>query len=138
MSDFEAALSAWYDKVEGQIDALARQSCQETASEVVKATPVDTGFLRANWQPSIGDMKVTEPKIGGSGADIALVCSGLKAGDTFHMMNNVAYAKRLEYGFEGKDSLGREYHQAGRYYVRDTVARWPQIVETVAKGLGAQ
>ncbi|SCM71501.1 conserved hypothetical protein [uncultured Pleomorphomonas sp.] len=138
MSDqFAAALRAWADKVNGNLDGLARQTCQETAQRAVGATPVDTGFLRGNWQPSIGEMKVVEPAPA-AGGDIALVCAGIKAGDVFYMTNNTAYAKRLEYGFEGKDSLGREYHQAGRYFVRDTVAQWPSIVEQIARELGAQ
>jgi hypothetical protein len=59
----------------------------------------------------------------------------MKAGDVFHMRNNAAYARRLEYGFVGPDSLGRVYNQAGRYYVSDTIKRWPLIVAAVAKDL---
>ncbi len=29
---------------------------------------------------------------------------------------NVVYARRVEFGFQGADSLGREYNQSGRFY----------------------
>jgi HK97 gp10 family phage protein len=31
---------------------------------------------------------------------------------------NVEYARRVEYGFVGKDKLGRSYHQAPKPYIR--------------------
>lgn len=136
---FIAGLEAWASKVGEQADALARQTCQETAERVHAATPVDTGNLRGNWQPSIGGVP-TEPQDSAPAdaalADISLVCAGIKAGAVFHMANNAAYARRLEYGFVGTDSLGRTYNQAGRYYVRDTVAKFREIVDEVAADLG--
>jgi hypothetical protein len=38
----------------------------------------------------------------------------------------------LEFGFVGTDSLGREYHQAGRAWVRLAQQQWPQIVARTA------
>lgn len=132
---FKAALAGWAEKVGQQVDALARQTCQETSERVVKNTPVDTGFLRGSWQPSIGSYSTDAPKVGGQ-ADVTLVCSGIAAGDVYYMVNNTAYAQRIEYGFVGEDSLGRTYDQAGRYFVRDVVATYDQIVSDVAADLG--
>jgi hypothetical protein len=112
------------------------------AKAVVLATPVDTGFLRGSWQPSVGAVQVADSAsvgldAGGAAAisQISLAVAGMKTGDVFHMRNNAAYARRLEYGFVGQDSLGRTYNQAGRYYVSDTIKSWPQIVARVAKDL---
>lgn len=137
MTEFSAKLQQWAERVGNDVTALARQACQEVSSQVVQATPVDTGFLRGNWQPSIGQMAGAIPEAG-KAANYALISADIKPGDVYYMTNATAYAMRLEYGFEGKDSLGREYHQAGRYYVRDTVANWPQIVESLSKELEAK
>ena len=137
-SDFRAALGKWADKVGEQADGLARQVCQEMGYRVVLATPVDTGFLRGMWQPTIGDVASFAPKAVNmaAGPDVSLVCAGIKAGDVFNMANGTAYARRLEYGFVGKDSLGRTYNQVGRYYVRDTVAKFREVVDEAAAGMG--
>lgn len=37
---------------------------------------------------------------------------------TVYIGTDVAYARRLEYGFNGTDSLGRQYSQAARPYLR--------------------
>jgi hypothetical protein len=56
----------------------------------------------------------------------------------FWMLNATVYAKRLEYGFVGTDSLGRYYNQPGRFFVTDTCKRWPQIVQKVTSDLGVK
>lgn len=139
--EFTARLGAWAAKVDDGLAALARQVCQETSVRVVTATPVDTGFLRGSWQPSIGGLAQAESSVADPGgakaqADIALTCTGLKIGDTYYMVNNASYARRLEYGFVGEDALGRTYNQTGRFYVRDAVAKFEQIVDSVAADLG--
>lgn len=135
---YRAALNAWVEKVGDQAEALGRQTCQETAERVHDATPTDTGNLRGNWQPSIGDIATGDKNGVGANAlaDVALVCGGIKPGDVFHMANNAEYGPRIEYGFVGTDKLGRTYNQAGRYFVRDTVAKFREIVEAVAADLG--
>jgi len=129
---FKADISSWVSQVGDQMDALARQVCQEAAQRVVLNTPVDTGFLRGSWQPSIG----SSPSRSDDGVDIGLVLSGMRAGESFWMTNNAVYAMRVEFGFVGEDSLGRYYNQPGRFYVTNTVARWEQIVADTAKDLG--
>lgn len=129
---FKADISAWVSRVGDQMDALARQVCQETAQRVVLNTPVDTGFLRGSWQPAIG----SSPSRSDDDVDIGLVLSGMRAGESFWMTNNAVYALRVEFGFVGEDSLGRYYNQPGRFYVTNTVARWQQIVADTARDLG--
>lgn len=139
---FRAQLGAWAKQTQANLDALVRQSAQEVASQVVHATPVDTGFLRGSWQPSIGKpasddgAAALDPGGGNTQAKIGITAAGMKAGEHFYMTNNAAYALRLEYGFVGADSLGRNYNQAGRFFVGDTIKRWPMIVDEVAADLG--
>jgi hypothetical protein len=139
---FRMAMGKWADKAGTQLEGLARQSIQNISRAVVEQTPVDTGFLRGNWQPAIGEAKVADPDtvehdVAGAlaAAAISLTVAEMKLGDVFRMRNGCAYARRLEYGFVGPDSLGRVYNQAGRFYVRDTLLTWPQVVSNTAKDL---
>ena len=136
---FRASLKKWAAKVRVNLDALVRQSCFQISYNVVVATPVDTGFLRGSWQPSIGQpgngTGIKDPAGAAKISEITLTVNGLKAGDRFFMLNNAAYVRRLEYGFVGQDSLGRNYDQAGRFFVTDNGKRWPRVVVKVAKEL---
>jgi hypothetical protein len=40
---------------------------------------------------------------------------------TVHIGSNVVYAARVEFGFVGKDSLGRVYNQAAKSYLRAAI-----------------
>lgn len=145
--DFKINLGKWKKKVGARLQAVARQTVQEMAKQVVLATPVDLGFLRASWQPSVGDdaESIIVGKFGTpqspdpSGAmaltKIAAIVPQIKTGDVFHMRNGAVYAMRIEYGFVGEDSLGRYYNQQGQFYVTGTVKKWPKIVEQVIKDL---
>jgi len=129
---FKAQIDAWLHKAPEKLDGFARQICFEMAERVVDKTPVDTGFLRGSWQPSIGepslDHEGKEDKAGAlAEAAVALVVPQMKAGQKFYMMNNAAYARFVEYGTS---------KMAGRYYVSDTVKNWPAVVEQVASELG--
>lgn len=136
---FKAQLGAWAQQVPQKMDALARQTSQQVSENVITSTPVDTGFLRSSWQPSIGRPEAAAGAAGKqdqSLAAVGLVISGMRAGQVYYLINNAAYAKRIEFGFVGQDSLGRNYNQQGRFMVTDNVKRWPVVVESVAKDLG--
>jgi hypothetical protein len=57
------------------------------------------------------------------------IIAGAEIGDTIVASYGMAYSLRLEYGFEGTDSLGRVYNQKPYAFVRTAAQRWPQIVE---------
>lgn len=127
---FNADLGAWAKKAGDKLDALARQVTQEVSFRVVNATPVDTGFLRSSWQPSIGTPKAAQGAIGAQAkplGDVSLVCAGVKAGDIFWMTNNARYAKFVEYGTS---------KMTGRFYVTDTASQWKSVVQKVVQELG--
>lgn len=141
---FVADLESMVAGTQGRMAALARQAVQQISEEVIYATPVVTGFLRASWQPSLNgppqktDGRPSKDTIDADkladkgGKDIALVIAKMKAGDTFWLVNNAVYGPRIEYGFTGRDSAGREIHQKGRFFVRKTVSRWAEIVRKLA------
>jgi len=55
------------------------------------------------------------------------VIARAELGDTITIINPVVYARRVEYGYVGEDSLGRHYNQQGRHMVGQTIAEMPQI-----------
>ncbi len=113
---FSADVSAWVKKAGDNADAFCRVFCSELASRVVERTPVDTGFARSQWQPSINGSMM------GDANTITLSAAQMKAGDTFAMTNNVAYIRALEWG----SSL-----QAPNGMVRITLAEAPAIAQQV-------
>lgn len=127
MSDglnFKADLSKWATQFSLDMDALARQVSQEIAFNVVKDTPVDTGFLRASWQPSLNAPDVS--KGGDPASKIGLVVTNIKAGDKFWMTNNASYAEFVEFG---------RSRMAGRFFTTKNVTRFPEITARVARSL---
>lgn len=140
-AQFRLSLKKWNHLTKENLAALARQAIQELAYVVVDGTPVDIGFLRGSWQPSINQMitdadGAVDPQGSAVGAKIAATVIDIKLGDTFYMSNNAKYAMRIEYGFVGEDSLGRKYNQKGRYMVTGAVAQWDSIVAGQAAALG--
>lgn len=137
--EFKAKLGKWAEKAGEQLDGLARQSIQEMCFRVVVDTPVDTGFLRSSWQPSIGAPKAGKGQefgLAGSGASaaaakalasIGVTITDMKLGDKFNLVNNAAYALHVEFGTTKMN---------GRFMVTDNAKRWPQIVSKQAKELG--
>jgi len=96
--------------------------------------PVDTGFLRASLQVSIGETipaLVETPNDGSfswDSGEVTLALEGAELSDTVIAVYTAAYARRIEYGFKGKDEKGRTYNQAGTRFVALAAQRWPQVV----------
>lgn len=120
---FRLNLSKWADATQEKLDAVVRQTCQEMALNVVRDTPVDTGFLRASWQPSIGKPAENAPGAGSPGT-VSLVASQMEAGQTFYMINNAEYGPFVEFGTS---------RMAPRYFVTDNVKRFRSIAGKYAR-----
>jgi hypothetical protein len=125
---FDVQVERWVRKA----GTLARAAFQETAQlalgRVKDLTPVDTGFLRANWtvikqgdaMPVAGDVRA---------ADSLGAIEKARLGDKLLLVNPVVYAARVNYGFVGTDSLGRHYDQKGRHMLEQTISELPQMAK---------
>jgi len=128
--NFKKTLHSWADKAGDKLEALARQATLATAEIVVLNTPVDTGFLRGNWQAAIDKPSVAPGTIGGPGevgARVSITIKEFKTGTRFYFTNNTAYARAQEYGTTTME---------GRFYVQSGVKRWRQTVKEAALALG--
>lgn len=132
MSDFSVEVEQWINQALSKSEAIFRGIGAASLARVKELTPVKTGYLRANFSLVISlDLMPTT----GAAVDMS---SQAKLGDTLYIVNPVTYARRVEYGFHGKDSLGRTYHQIGRGMVTQTIAEMPQIAARVlSEMLGA-
>lgn len=124
------------------LGSIVKATLMEVSHNIVRDTPVDTGNLRGQWQPSIGpapSIKTTariDPSGASAQADVLVQVEAFRLGDMFWMTNAAAYARRLEYGFTGTDSLGRNYDQRGRFFVRDNVKRFGAIFRQKSRQFG--
>ena len=80
-----------------------RSALLDFTTKVIKATPVDTGRLRGNWQASINQPILTQIAEIVSQADAINasenVTKKIKLGDFFFFTNNLPYARRIEEGY---------------------------------------
>ncbi|UJM15213.1 hypothetical protein [Pseudomonas juntendi] len=121
---FASDLSRIIRKAGANMDAVAALTCQDLGQLVVEGTPVDTGFARGSWQPSLNSGTTT-----GTGeplSQLALVTAQMQAGDRFFFLNNTRYILRLEYGWS---------QQAPNGMVRIALAQAKAIAEGHARRL---
>ncbi len=106
------------------------------AIELNEAAPIDTGFLRSSLTAGINGNIPQGPNAayGSVYNDQRLlsVIDQLKLGDRITLVYQAPYARRLEYGFSGYDSLGRYYNQAGRFWISATGAKYRSIMRRAA------
>jgi hypothetical protein len=144
--NFSAAVDDWVKKTEQRMVAVWKESTQRLNSAVVAnlsggVVNVQTGFLRASERASTEAMPTidskAQPKDGETYSfdegQITTVIAGATLGQTIYLGWTAAYAARIEYGFNGKDSLGREYNQAPRAFVRLAAEQWQVIVNGVVQ-----
>lgn len=138
---YEADLDRWLADFNDRIGEIWRHAVVRVGEEVIKGSPVDTGFFRGQWTPSLGaeppypadqNQGSTDPHGQRALAALTLMATQMTFGETLFFVNNAIYGMRLNYGFVGADSLGREYNQPGRYFVEDAIAKWYTIFDDVA------
>ncbi len=143
--DFATHVDQWTKDSERRLLAVFQRSVELLAEELGKAqgnggrTPKLTGNLIRSILAQIGSM----PSQGGPGAqfagsDVGLVVAQAILGDSISIGFQANYARRLNYGFVGADSLGRNYNQSGAGFVEGAAAKWPQIVAQAAAEVRAQ
>ena len=94
--------------LEGFTEKLIKRLALNVTANLVEETPVDTGWARANWVPTIGSPRgrtagtraaAEDGKIDlGPQASGQLAVLGYKLGPSIFISNNVPYIKRLNAG----------------------------------------
>jgi len=124
-----ATLDQWTKKTEKRIDAVLKDAAQsviavaQTSKGHGGRMPVITNTLRGSLESSIAGGASGE----GESSHI-LVAPTMKGGDVATFTWTAEYARRVNNGFTGADSLGRNYSQVGAHFVEGAVDQWPAIV----------
>lgn len=131
---FASDVSKWTAKTEAKIETAIRKIAIDVFAEVIMMSPVDTGRFRGNWQVAIGTIPNGTLEIDDKAGTATLNAAqakamGLKAGETIFLINNLPYARALEYGLS---------QQAPGGMIRLTVQRWKPIVEAVGRQLSRE
>jgi hypothetical protein len=137
---FADAVKNWTEKTEAKLEGVFKLSFEMTVEAVQDLTPIKTGFLRNSLTVTIGEIAHIDPAATGKGGARVPVTpaaiASARLGDTLSAGFVAAYARRIEYGFEGTDSLGRSYNQKARAMVRLGVQRFPEFVQAAIKRAG--
>jgi len=133
---FSNSVNAFVKKVpELRLEAY-HEGLKDFRDTLLANTPIDTGNLRATLQTSnAGEIMAGPYKEYGSTYNDAASNAVIDAagdGQRVSFVYRAPYARRLEYGFTGIDSLGRSYNQAGRYWISATSRRFVSIMRAAA------
>ena len=97
--------------LKGYAEEMVRGTLFNLSASIIKASPVDTGRFRGNWQASLnapkqGKLQRLDRTGGGAINDMSSVVMSLNMGQTFYLTNNLPYARRLEYGYSKQAPSG--------------------------------
>ena len=138
MATFGAELARLADLAKADMNYVAKQSIQDVLEG---AQTTQRGITQGAESFEVGKIPVglTADLVnsltveGNRGADAYVVAiSGMEMGDVLTFEWTVDYAARIEFGFTGTDSLGRNYDVPGRFFVGANAAKFPQFVDARA------
>lgn len=128
MSKFTLDIQAFVAKAKKNPETVMRSVSLKLFSAIIKASPVDTGRFRGNWQttgvtPATGLIAGVDPTGNKAVNSAATFITNAQGWDTFTLTNNLPYAERLEYGWSKQAPVGM---------VRVNIARFQQLINEEA------
>lgn len=127
MASFDLDISKFVAKANKNVETVVRSVSIKLFSAVIKASPVDTGRFRMNWQtsgtvPAQGTTTQTDPSgnLAISNATKYITSNSIAE---YTMANNLPYAERLEFGWSRQAPVGM---------VRVNVARFQTLIDQEA------
>lgn len=128
LGNFELDIQKFVDKAKGNIDLVIRKIALDLFRRVIMKSPVLSGRFKGNWQVAIGSIPAgvlaIDDKSGTATiSKMTAAVLGLKAGQVIYLVNNLAYARKLEYGHSKQAPAG---------VVRITLQEFPQVVSKAA------
>ena len=137
MSSFSAQVKNWTAKAQRNGAMVHRQAVRHLYDVLVALTPLKTGNARRSWALSTVAMPVIRPGAEFTVApDVAIEIANIELGKTAYIGGQAAYLPRLKWGFTGTDKLGRQYNQAGRFFLEQNAAKWNEYVARAAREVG--
>jgi hypothetical protein len=127
-TDFELAVANFIKKAKKNPELVVRQVTIKLYSQIIMASPVDTGRFRMNWQvsnnkPATGVLIADDPSGSRAIGRMTAYVTTSEEWENFCFTNNMPYADRLEYGWS---------RQAPQGMVRITVSRFQRLLNEAA------
>lgn len=128
MSKFTLDIQTFVAKAKKNPETVMRSVSLKLFSAIIKASPVDTGRFRGNWQttgvtPATGLIAGVDPTGNKAVNSAATFITNAPGWNTFTLTNNLPYAERLEYGWSKQAPVGM---------VRVNIARFQQLINEEA------
>lgn len=128
---FSSDVNKWTEKAQARMKLAIRKIALEVFREVIMMSPVDTGRFKGNWQVAINEIPQGTLEIDDKTGTVAMskadaAALQLEVGEAIYLVNNLPYARPLEYGSS---------KQAPQGMIRITVRRWKPIVEMIGRSL---
>ena len=139
---FAAGVLEWTRQTERRMLMVFKRAVELLAEELTSGrhnggrVPWVTGNMARSLAAEINGIVQTAEgaPAGNAGAKIAL----LTMGDVIMLGYQAVYAFRVNSGFVGEDSLGRNYNQEGAHFVEYAASQWPVMVELAAGEIKAR
>lgn len=137
---FALDVSKFVEKTKRNNETVMRSVSLKLFSAIIKASPVDTGRFRMNWQTSgatpRGGLVSGEDKTGASAiASAETFITNTQAWEELTLANNLPYANVIEFGGypgNGPNTVGGFSKQAPQGVVRINVVRFQQLIDQEA------
>lgn len=125
------AATARIDRDMLRVSAAAIQDVMEAAqTPQVAISRGATSFVRGKIPVDTKELINSLVSHGTRGAaSYVSAIANLKIGMIMRFAWTAKYARRINYGFTGTDSLGRNYNQAGRFFLTDNALRFSEFVK---------
>lgn len=125
---FTLDVKAFCEKAKKNPETVMRSVTLKLFSAIIKASPVDTGRFRGNWQttgvtPATGLIAGVDPTGNKAVNSAATFITNAPGWNIFTLTNNLPYAERLEYGWSKQAPTG---------IVRVNVIRFQQLINEEA------
>lgn len=129
---FSKSIKRWSAKTKSDITKVRRRAIVKLGEEMARTIPQGgkVPFLTGSLARSL--LASTNASIS-SGNNVGIVAATISDNQPVWLGYQANYARRMNYGFIGKDSLGRVYNQKGHYFVEGAIAEWDNIVEDAAR-----
>jgi len=140
MGSFSLDVSKFVTKANKNVEKVVRSVSIKLFSAIIKASPVDTGRFRMNWQTS-GTEERTGLVAGVDPTGVATINSATTfitnapTARQFTLTNNLPYANVIEYGGypgDGPNTTGGYSKQAPQGVVRVNVMRFQSLINEEA------
>ncbi len=139
-TDFERSIENFIKKAKKNPELVVRQVTIKLYSQIILASPVDTGRFRMNWQattdtPATGVLLGNDPTGSRAIGNATNFVMNSPKWDEFRFTNNLPYAEKIEFGGysgSGPNTVGGFSTQAPQGVVRVTVTRFQRLIDEAA------